>query len=221
MPDLAMPIFNCEPVTSLVGNMLFPNDAGEAMSAAAWHLDGAVLNAPSDALRGIDESRLWAIRAAARNYSKDRAEAALYQGTQIGAAVSYLWQVPGASFEDACRAVIDISSIAHLPGARSTLYESKTGFARVLHFWGVLSNDHQNRWPRDFRLFTTQAHVLLRKMRLRNVAGQTFSSPKYVIQLSDFNFAVPGEIRIGKVLPQLLPQSKKRAGRPPRKAVQE
>jgi len=208
-----MPIFNCEPVTSLVGNMLFPNDAGEAMSAAAWHLDGAVLNAPSDALRGMDESRLWAIRAAARNYSKDRAEAAAYQGTQIGAAVSYLWQVPGASFEDACRAVIDISWTARLPGvARSTLYESKTEFARVLHFWGVLSNDHQNRWPRDFRLFTTQAHVLLRKMRLRNVAGRTFSSPKYVIQLSDFNFAVPGQIRIGKVLPQLLPQSKKRAG---------
>jgi hypothetical protein len=57
MPDLAMPVFNCEPVTSLVGNMLFPNDAGEAMAAAAWHLDGAILNAPSDALHGMDESR--------------------------------------------------------------------------------------------------------------------------------------------------------------------
>jgi hypothetical protein len=221
MPDLAMPIFNCEPVTSLVGNMLFPNDAGEAMSAAAWHLDGAVLNAPSDALRGIDESRLWAIHAAARNYSKERVEAAAYRGTQIGAAVSYLWQVPGASFEDACRAVIDISSIAHLPGARSTLYESKIEFARVLHFWGVLSNEYNNKWPNDFRLFATQARVLLREMRARNVAGQTFSSPKYTVRVSDFNFPVPGQIRAGTVLPRLLPPSKKRAGRPPRKAVQE
>jgi hypothetical protein len=56
-------------------------------------------------------------------------------------------------------------------------------------------------------------------MRIRNVSGQTFSSPKYVIQLSDFTFAVPDQIRIGKVLPQLLPPSKKHAGRPPRKAV--
>jgi hypothetical protein len=221
MPDLAMPIFNCEPLTSLIGNMFFPNDAEAAMAVAAWHLDGIILNAPSDALRGMDESLFWAIRAAARNYSKERAEAAAYRGTQIGAAVSYLWQVPGASLEDACRAVIDISSEAHLPGARSTLYESKTEFARVLHFWGILSNDHQNRWPRDFRLFATQAHVLLREMRLRNVAGQTFSSPKYVIRPSDFNFAVAGQIRAGKVLPGLLPQSKKRAGRRPRIQVQK
>ncbi len=206
---------------SLVGNMLFPNDAEEAMSAAAWHLDGAVLNAPSDALRGIDESRLWAIRAAARNYSKDRAEAAAYGGTQIGAAVSYLWRVPRASFEDACLAVIDTSYDAHLPATRSTLYAAKTEFARVLHFWGILSNDYSNRWPHDFRLFATQAHVLLREMRLRNVAGQTFSSPKYAIQLSDYNFAVPGQIRIGKVLPRFLPQSKNRAGRKPRIPVQK
>jgi hypothetical protein len=216
-----MPVFNCEPVTSLVGNMLFPNDAGEAMAAAAWHLDGAILNAPSEALRGMEESRFWAIHADARDYSKECAEAAFYRGTQIGATVSYLWQVPEASFEDACRAVIDISSIAHLPAARSTLFEAKTEFARVLHFWGILSNDHQNGWPRDFRLFATQAHVLLRKMRLRNVAGQTFSSPKYVIQLSDFNFPVAGQIREGRVLPKLLPQSKKHAGRPTRIPVQK
>jgi hypothetical protein len=71
MPDLAMPVFNREPLTSIVGNM--PNDAGEAMAASSWHLDGAILNAPSDALHGVDESRFWAIHAAARDYSKERA----------------------------------------------------------------------------------------------------------------------------------------------------
>src|SRR5262249_44881257 len=131
MPDLAMPIFNQEPVTSLIGNMIFPNDPAEAMATASWILDGAILNSTLEQYHGIDESIVFGVRAAARGYSKEDTARAAYRGTQVGAIVDYLWRTPSASFEDAVRANIDLTSMHKLPGVRSSFYKIKTEFSKV------------------------------------------------------------------------------------------
>ena len=48
MPDLAMPIFNCEPISSLVGVMHFPDDFEKAAIVASWKLGGALQAASNE-----------------------------------------------------------------------------------------------------------------------------------------------------------------------------
>ena len=227
MPDLSMPVFNGDPVTSLFGVIHFPNDFEKAGILASWKLSGALQAASNEEVAGIPSDRIWAVLDMARGYPniKQECEAAAYRGTQVGAVISYLWRAisnnESASLEDALRACTDIASEAKLSGVRSSFMAAKKEFARVLHFWAIISNDWANRYPGDVKLFVSQAEMLLRYMRGRDIAGDTFHSPKYTIPLPMYDWAVAGRIRIAPLPTVLLPESKKRAGRPPRIPVQE
>jgi hypothetical protein len=226
MPDLAMPVFNREPVTSLFGIMHFPNDFEKAGIWAAWNLDGMLQSAPNEQVEEIGSNRIWAVHAMARGYPKIAKEAAraLYRGTQTGYHMSYLWHAAQtgvhATLEDAIRGA-EVTAGKKFSGTRSSFLAAKAEFSKVLHFWAALSIAHDNRPPRDLRLFITQAEAFLTKMRRLETIGNSFKSPKFHVSTSDFDWPVPGGLRFGTLPEDLLPRSKKRAGRPSRITVQK
>jgi hypothetical protein len=63
MPDLAMPVFNREPITSLLGVMHFPNDFKKAGVLAAWKLAGVLQSASNEQVAEIGSDRIWAVHA--------------------------------------------------------------------------------------------------------------------------------------------------------------
>jgi hypothetical protein len=78
MPDLATPIFNCEPISSLVGAMHFPDDFEKAAIVASWKLGGALQAASNEQIALIDRTdpgRIWAVHNMARGYPKIAKEA--------------------------------------------------------------------------------------------------------------------------------------------------
>jgi hypothetical protein len=161
----------------------------------------------------------------ARGYPKIAKEAgkAAYRGTQAGYVMSLLWNASQtgrrATLEDAIRAA-EVSAGMKYSGVRSTFMAAKTEFSKVLHFWGVLSSEYGNRTPRDLRLFISQAEAFLIEMRRLETIGDSFRSPKFHVSRSDFDWPVLGKIRFAEPEFLLLP-SKKRAGKPPRIAVQK
>lgn len=189
MPDLAMPVFNCEPITSLIGTMIFPNDSKKAGALASWHLAGALGAAPNEHVAEIDPDLIWAVHAAARGYPEIAAEAekTAYRGTQAGYIGNFLWHaartgVPAtlndayraaeitrahATREDAIRAAAEDTARRRFPGVRSSFVAATKEFSRVLHFWAALSIAYGNRWPggRDWQLFVSRAEVFLMELR--------------------------------------------------------
>jgi hypothetical protein len=169
MPDLVMQIFNRDPITSLLGWVVFPNDFEKAAILASWRLAGALQAAPNEQVERIHRDQLWTVHDMARNYPRiaEEAEAAAYRGTQTGYLSSYLWhswkQGTRATLEDAVRAAE--KSAGKLPGVRSSLLSARTEFSKVLHFWAILSIEYGNRLPRDFRLFISRAEPFLIEMR--------------------------------------------------------
>lgn len=225
MPDLCMPVFNQEPVTSLIGNMVFPNDPGKAMTVAAWFLDGAILAASNEDISRVPAELIWSIRDQARRYPSLKAEVdeACYRGTQAGALGSYLWHAEKtatkASIEDAIRACEKLAG-QNFSGVRSTFYKAKSDFSRVLHFWSILAIECGNKWPKDFRLFVSSAEAFLNEMRRLKIGGNSFVNPKYHAPVDSWDWRIPGTIPVGTIAAPFLPISKKRAGRPRRIAVQ-
>jgi hypothetical protein len=226
MPDLAMPVFNREPITSLFGVMHFPNDFEKAGILAAWKLAGALQSASNEQVAEIGSDRIWAVQDMARGYPKiaREAEKAFYRGTQVGYLGSYLWrawktEIP-ATQEDAIRAA-ELSAVKKFSGVRSTFMAAKTEFSKVLHFWAVLSMEYENRPPRDLRLFISRSEAFLTEMRRLETIGTAFTSPKFHVLKSDFDWPVLGKLRFGTLPEFLLPRSKKGAGRPPRIPVQK
>jgi hypothetical protein len=226
MPDLAMPVFNREPITSLFGVMHFPNDFEKAGILAAWKLAGILQSASNERVAEIGSDRIWAVQDMAREYPKIAMEAgkAAYSGTQAGYLGSYLWHAAQRSVhatqEDAIRAAM-LSAGKKFSGVRSTFMAAKAEFSKVLHFWAVLSMEYDNRTPRDLRLFISQSEAFLMKMRRLETIGHSFISPKFHVSISDFDWPVLGKIMVGTLPEFLLPKSKMRAGRPRRIPVQK
>jgi hypothetical protein len=226
MPDLAMPVFNSEPIFSLFGVMHFPNNFEKAGIWAAWKLAGALQSASNEQVAEIGSDRIWAVHNMARGYPKIEKETgnAFYRGTQAGYQASYLWHARKkgirATQGDAARAA-EVTAGRKFSGARSSFLAAKTEYSKVLHFWAVLSMEYGNRTPRDWRLFISQSEAFLTEMRRLETIGNSFRSPKFHVSISDFDWPVPGKIRLGTLPEFLLPLSKKRAGRPPRIPVQK
>jgi hypothetical protein len=195
MPDLAMPVFNREPIFSLFGVMHFPNNFEKAGIWAAWKLSGALQSASNEQVAEIGYDRIWAVQNMARGYPNiaREAEKAFYRGTQVGYLGSYLWHawktnVP-ATQEDAIRAAQE-SAGTKFSGTRSSFLAAKAEFSKVLHFWAALSIAHDNRPPRDWRLFISQAEAFLIEMRRLETIGNSFRSPKFHVSHSDFDWPV-------------------------------
>ena len=125
MPDLAMPIFNAELVTSLYGNMCFPASFAKAGITASWMLDGALQSATGEQIEMIGSDRVWSVRNLARGYTKivKEAESAFFRGSQCGGAKP--------TWEDAKRAAEITASEAHLSGVRTSFIGAKAEFWRV------------------------------------------------------------------------------------------
>jgi hypothetical protein len=226
MPDVEMPVFNRDPITSLIGVMHFPNDFEKAGILPAWRLAGILQSASNEDVAQFGSDRIWAVQDMARGYPKIAGEAkkAFYRGTQAGNLGSYRWHASQtgvhATQEDAIRAA-EVIAGKKFPGVRSTFMAAKTEFSKVLHFWAVLSMEYDNRTPRDWRLFISQSEAFLMKMRRLETIGNSFGSPKVHVLISDFDWPVLGKLKFGTLQEDLLPKSKKRAGRPPRIPVQK
>ena len=178
--------------------MVFPDDFERAGIFASWLLADALLKSSNEQIDAIGQDRIWAVQDMARRYpgiAKDM-ERAAYRGTQVGYLGSYLWNAHRtnvtATMEDAIRSAEQ--SAGKLSGVRSTFMAAKTEFAKVIHFWAVLSLEYGNRYPRDVRSFISQSLALLVEMRKSEATGNTFRSPKFQIQQSDFNWRVPGTL---------------------------
>ena len=83
-----MPVFNREPISSLVGVMHFPGDFEKAAIVASWKLGGALQAASNEQIALIDRTepgRIWAVQDMARWYPKiaREAEKAFYRGSQV------------------------------------------------------------------------------------------------------------------------------------------
>jgi hypothetical protein len=219
MPDLAMPVFNREPITSLVGIMHFPTDFKKAGVLASWQLAGALQAAPNEQVAAIGSDRIWAVHGA--RVSRDREGSK--EGELSGGAGRKSRELPlarpenwnSATLEDAIRAA-EITGKLKFPGVRSTFMTARKDFSKVLHFWAVLSSEYGNQAPRDWRLFISQAEAFLMEMRRLETTGTAFRSPKFHVSISDFDWPVLGNLRFGTLPEFLLPQSKKCAGRRPR-----
>jgi hypothetical protein len=217
MPDLAMPVFNREPITSLFGVMHFPNNIEKAGIWAAWNLASILQSASDEQVAEIGSDRIWAVHTMARGYPKiaREAEKAFYRGTQVGYLGSHLWHAAQtgvhATQEDAIRGGEKIAG-QKFSGTRSSFMAAKAEFSKVLHFWAALSIAYDNRPPRDLRLFISQAEAFLTEMRrLETTIGSRFRSPKFHVSISDFDWPVLGGLRFATLPEFLLPQSKKRA----------
>ncbi len=219
-----MPVFNREPLTSLFGVMLFPNDFEKAGILAAWNLASVLQSASNEQVAEIGSDLIWAVHDMARGYPKIARETgkAAYRGTQVGYLASYLWNAARtgvhATLEDAIRAAE--AAGRKFSGTRSSFLAAKAEFSKVLHFWAVLSIEYDNRTPREWRLFISQSEAFLTEMRRLETIGNSFRSPKFHVSKSDFDWPVLGKLKFGTLPESLLPKSKKRTGRPPKIAVQ-
>ena len=231
MVNSPIPIYGGDAVSSLLGAMFFPQDRSKAELYASWWLGRAVSECASDdTFRSITTTEIRSILSGTAKFPEiaDEAKKSGFAGTQAGALVSYMWHAhkfgSSASWNDAAKG-IERLAVGGIPGTRSSLLKSKSDFAPVLHYWGILSIEYGNRFPADFRLFVSQSEMLLREMRALEsrhaFAGNSFTSPKVFVPVSAIDWRVAGEIRVGAIQERLAPESKKRASQPQKIPVQK
>ena len=204
--------------------MVFPRDQEKAEIVAAHDLAAQLGRAGPEIFEHAPGSLHRYLHATATGFATIYGEAQreLYRGSQCGTMVAYLCRTPGASWEDAVSAATILAGKAH-SGSRSALLQAKADFSAVLHYWGVLSNDYGNKWPRathDYVKFALRADGLLHLMRERESAGElggaAFTSPKIFVPMGGASASVPVTIAIRQdpVPERLAPQPKKTGGRP-------
>ena len=215
--DISLPVFGGNAVGSLLGTMMFPDDPSKAELYAAHFIAKALGDVPGAAALIGSEAHQYIHSTSTRYVGvHDEAQRNAYRGTKAGALVAYLWHAgPKVSWQDAIKAATKNRGYSM---ARSSFLKSTAEFGSVLHYWGMLSIQYENRLPKDVPLFVSQSMQLLRLMRGRErcgeLGGSSFSSPKVIVPFTAIDWRVDGFIPKGEVNSLFAPNAKKPAGRP-------
>lgn len=194
-----IPIFNDEPLSSLMGVMRFPNDMEKAAAYASWRLAKGSKGREEDAtVIGASRMHRIAVGAAEHSQAFEETRRAEIGGAATGEVVKTLFALISsnpevASWEHAIQ-IVEKAAARDRAKTRRSVAVSPTAlrqylaqFAKVLHFWGAWSI-RGREWfqdasvgyslPIDVEMFISEAEILSRILRQWD-NGQTTKS-KYL-----------------------------------------
>jgi hypothetical protein len=156
-----LPVFNDDPLTSVLGVMRFPDDLGKARAYACWRLarNAHALKFGGDALRDIAKG--------AADFAPiyDECRRAEIAGTAVAAITSTMFRMimahpEIATWERAINAVRN--NDGGLASGRPLLQQYRRNMTKVAHFWGALAD--RGGSIGDVPEFFARAEIMLKEI---------------------------------------------------------
>jgi hypothetical protein len=162
----ALPVFNEEPLTSVLGVMRFPEDLGKARLYASWKLAGGIVESAQQQGE-FSPGALASIGRDAADFAPHYAECARAEvcGTAVGAVTNAMFRLikshPTIATWDRAIAVAR-NNDGGLPSGEPLLKAHRAHMRKVHHFWGALDNSSGK--IDDLDVFFARAEIMLREI---------------------------------------------------------